>query len=331
MMKADFNIQSIGVKDAFTAFNTIQKLSPAAGGVDGKMNMDLSFQSLLGSDMMPLINSIDGGGRLQSDEITLIKSVAYDKIKEVLKLGEKYSNTFKDLNISFKIKEGRVYVSPFDTKVGNIKMNISGDQGLDQTINYLIKTEIPRAELGSSVNSMIDNLSSLASSIGVTYKPSDVLKVNVSLTGVFGKPVITPVFGGGSGESTSGITGTAKETVKQVIGNTVDQGKEKARQEAAAQGDKLIQEAETRAQQIRDEAATAADKIRKEADLQAQKLNDEAATKGAIAKLAAQKAADKLKQEADRKATQLTTEADVQANKLIEEAKAQKQALIDKI
>ncbi len=41
-------------------------------------------------------------------------------------------------------------------------MNISGDQGIDQTINYLVKTEIPRADLGGSVNSLIDNLSAQA-------------------------------------------------------------------------------------------------------------------------------------------------------------------------
>jgi hypothetical protein len=328
LMKADFNIQSIGVSDAFTTFNTIQRLAPAAEGVSGKVNVSLSYQSLLGSDMMPLISSITGGGKLQSNEITLIKSAAYDKMKEVLKLSEKYSNTFKDLNLSFKLSEGRVYVSPFDTKVGNIKMNISGDQGLDQTMNYLIKTEIPRAELGSSVNSMIDNLSATAAAYGIAYKPADVLKVNVKLTGVFGKPVVTPVFGSGSGE---GSAGTAKETVKQVVDNTVDKGKEKARQEAEAQGDKLIKEAESTAQKIRDEAAEAAGKIRKEADLQAQKLITEASSKGTVAKLAAQKSADKLRQEADKKATQLTTEADNRATQLVDEAKAKKQVLIDKI
>ena len=146
-MKADFNIQNIGVKDAFTTFNTIKKLAPAAEGVDGKVNVNLAYQSLLGSDMMPLIATMEGSGKLQSNEITLVKSAAYDKMKEVLKLSEKYTNTFKNLNLSFSISDGRVYVSPFDTKVGNIKMNISGDQGLDQTMNYLVKTEIPRAEL----------------------------------------------------------------------------------------------------------------------------------------------------------------------------------------
>ncbi len=121
MMKADFNIQSIGVKDGFDAFNTIQQLAPAAKGVDGKVNIKMSYQSLLGSNMMPVISTITGGGRLQSDEITLLESAAYDKMKELLKLGENYTNTFKDLNISFNIKTGRIFVSPFDVKVGNIK------------------------------------------------------------------------------------------------------------------------------------------------------------------------------------------------------------------
>ena len=65
-------------------------------------------------------------------------------MKEVLKLGDKYNNIFKDINISFKISDGRIFVSPFDVKTGNLKMNISGDQGIDQTLNYIVKTEIPR-------------------------------------------------------------------------------------------------------------------------------------------------------------------------------------------
>ncbi|MCX6334971.1 MAG: hypothetical protein NT092_11815, partial [Bacteroidia bacterium] len=331
VMKANFNIKSIGVKDAFNTFNTIQKLAPAAEGIEGKVNVNLSYQSLLGSDMMPIISSIAGGGKLQSDEITIVKSAAFDKMKEVLKLNEKYTNTLKNLNLSFKLKEGRVYVSPFDTKVGNIKMNISGDQGLDQTMNYIIKTEFPRSELGSSINSMVDNLSALAASYGVAYKPADIMKVNVKLTGVFGKPVIVPIFGGGSGEGDSTKTGTVKETVNQVVSNTVDEGKEKLRKEAEAQGDKLIQEAEVKGQQLRDEAAKAAEKVRQEADIQTQKLVTEAAAKGTIAKLAAQKTADKIKQEAGKKATLLTNEADTQANKIVEEAKVKKQELIDKI
>lgn len=200
MMKADFDIQNIGIRDAFNTFNTVKNFAPAAIGVDGKINAKLEYTGLLGRDMMPVVNSINGKGNIKSDEITLVDSKAFDKMKETLKLGDKYGNSFKDVNISFRIADGRVYVSPFDIKTGNLKMNISGDQGLDQTINYLVKTEFPRADLGGSVNSFMDNLSSQASALGIKIKLPDIVKINVKVTGTYSKPVLTPYFGSTAGE-----------------------------------------------------------------------------------------------------------------------------------
>ncbi len=330
-VKVEVGMQDLGIKEAFNSFNTVQKLAPTAKGLNGKFNVKLSYSSLLGTDLMPVIRSISGAGKLQTDEVTLVESKIYNRMKETLKLGEKYSNTFKDLNISFKINEGRIIVSPFDAKVGNIKMNISGDQGIDQTINYTIKTEIPRSDLGSSVNSLIDNLSAQASLFGFTYKPADLIKVNVKVSGTFLKPVITPFFGNAPADSSGGVKASLKETVKQAVETKVEEAKETVRSEAEIQADKLIQEAEEKGQLLRDEAAKAAEKIRQEADQQSQKLIKEAESKGTIAKMAASRAADSIKKEADKKALQVTQEADKQANKLLEEAKAKRDELLKKI
>jgi hypothetical protein len=331
-MKADFDIRNIAVKDAFKTFNTVQKLVPAAKGIDGNISSTLAFSSLLGSDMMPVTKSIDGYGKLQSEQLTLVESKTFDKVKETLKLGDKYTNSFKDINISFTIKEGRIYVKPFDIKTGNLKMNVSGDQGIDQTINYIVKTEIPRSDLGGSVNSLIDNLSAQAAQFGVAYKPSETLKVNLKVTGTVDKPVIAPFFGSGSGESSDGgAKATAKEVARQTVDKAVDQGKEKARAEAEAEAAKLVKEAEEQGQRLREEAAKAAKQIRDEAEVQAQNLIKEADSKGAIAKMAAQKGADKIRKTADTKAIQLEQEADIKANKLVEEAKKKSDEMINKI
>jgi hypothetical protein len=331
LMKADMNIESLGVKDAFNTFNTIQMLAPTAKGVSGKVGVRLSYSSQLGSDFMPVISTISGGGKLQTDEVTLVESSVYKLMKESLKLSDKYTNTFKDINVSFKISNGRIFVSPFNTKVGNIRMNISGDQGIDQTINYVIKTEIPRTELGSSVNSLIDNLSVSAAALGIAFKPADIIKVNVKVTGTFLKPLVTPFFGSNPPDSLVSIKETVKETIKETVGEELEQAKEKVKSEAEIQADKLIKEAEEQGQKIRDEAAIAAEKIRKEADVQAQKLIKEAETKGALAKLGAQKAAEKANKEADKKANQLVNEADIQATKLLDEAKLKREELLNKI
>jgi len=331
VMKADLNMESMAIRDAFNTFNTVQKLAPAAKGIAGQFNLKMTYNSLLGADMMPLIHTISGGGRLQSNEVTLLESASYDKMKELLNLGEKYTNTFKDLNVSFKVNEGRIYVSPFDTKVGNIKMNISGDQGIDQTLNYEIRTEIPRSDLGSSVNSVIDNLSAQAAMFGIAYKPAEILKVNVKVTGTFGKPVVTPFFGSSAGVEAARVKEEIQSAVKQAVDEKVDQTMEKVRSEAVIQGDRLVREAEEKAQQLRDEAAKAAEKIRLEADAQAQRLIREAEPKGAVAKLAAQKAADSLKREADKRAEQVISEADAKADALVREAKAKREEMLEKI
>jgi hypothetical protein len=327
VMKADMDVQNVDIRDAFTAFNTVRKLAPAAKGIDGKISAKLGFQSLLGRDMMPVVSSISGEGKLKSDEITLVESETFDKMKEILKLGDKYNNTFKDINVSFRINDGRIYVSPFDIRTGNLKMNISGDQGIDQTLNYLVKTEMPRSDLGSSVNSLIDNLAAQAAAFGINYKPAEILKINLKVTGTFAKPAVAPVFGSSSNSSTAGKESVTKEATKAAV----DLGKEKARAEAEAEAARLVREAEDKGQLIRDEAARTAESIKKEADTQARKLTDDASKKSSLEKMAAQKSADALRKNADKKTAQLVKEADVQASNLVEEAKKQGEELVKKI
>jgi hypothetical protein len=331
VMKADIGVKNIGVKDAFNTFVTIQKFAPTAKGIEGKFNAQLTYESLLGRDMMPVLNTINGAGKIQSDQIQLLESASFDKLKEVLKLGSQFSNTFKNINVSFKINNGRVFVSPFDVKLSNIKMNISGDQGLDQTINYIVKTEIPRSDLGNSINSLIDNVSAQAAAFGIKFKPADILKINVKVSGTFTKPVVAPYFGSTTGSGPGSVQETAKETIKQTIDNSTDKAKEKLREEAATQGDKLIKEAETRGQQLRDEAGKAAQKLRQEADSSAAKLIKSAEPKGVLYKAGAQKGADALKKEAEKRGNQLILEADKQSKKLLDDAKAKKEEMLKKI
>ena len=326
-MKADLSIENLGIKDAFNTFNTIRMLAPTAKGINGKISAGLSYSSLLGPGFMPVVPTITGGGKLRSDEVTLIESAVYNKMKETLKLSDSYTNTFKDINVSFKIINGRIYVSPFNVKAGNIKMNIGGDHGIDQTLNYVIKTEIPRSELGNSINSLIDNLSAQASAFGIAIKPSELIKINVRVTGTFLKPVITPFTGNTPPGSTSGIRETTETAIKEAAGKGIEQAKDKARREAEIQADKIVKEAEEQGNKLREEATKAAEKIRQEADIQAQKLIKDSESKNPWTKYSAQIAADALKKEADKKANQLIQEADNQADRILEEAK-QKRLLI---
>jgi hypothetical protein len=69
VVKFDLDVIGIDIPSAFNAFNTVKKLIPVAEGLNGNVSTKLSFNSLLGEDLMPVIETINGYGRLQSESI----------------------------------------------------------------------------------------------------------------------------------------------------------------------------------------------------------------------------------------------------------------------
>jgi len=315
---AGMMISSVNIREAFDAFNTVRQLMPASSGLGGNVSVKIDFSSVLGKNMMPLLNSLSGNGELTSQSVQILGSKSFDRMKSVLKMNPAYTNIVKDLRATFIINDGRLWVKPFDIKVGNIKLNISGDQGLDRTLHYLVRAEIPRAELGDAAGSLMSSLASQAAALGFGAEPPDVIKVNLNVGGTVLDPAITPSFAGGNVKS---VAAAAADTVKQEV---VEKVNEAARQQA----DKIINEAEENAKVIREKAASSAEVMCSEADLRGKKLIKDAEAKGPIAVAAAKKAADVLNREADKKATQLVTEANIRADQILSEARTKADELL---
>lgn len=317
-VEADMIINAVNIKETFNAFNSVRQLMPAAAGLGGDVSVKIGFSSLLGQNMMPLLNSLSGNGELSSESVQILESKSFDRMKSVLKMNPAYTNIVKDLRATFIINDGRLWIKPFDTKLGSVKLNISGDQGLDRTLHYLVRAEIPRADLGEAAGALMSSLASQAAALGFGATPPDVIKVNLNVGGTVLDPAITPSFAGGSVKS---VAAAAADTVKQEV---VEKVNEAARQQA----DRILKEAEDKAQMLRDEAAKSAEVIRSEADLRGKKLVKDAEARGPIALAAAKKAAETLNREADRKATQLVTEADKRADLILAEAKTKADELL---
>ena len=319
LVDAEMIISAVNIKEAFNAFNAVRKFMPAASGLGGNVSVRMDFNSMLGNGMIPLVSTMSGSGEISSESVQILDSKSFDMMKNVLKMDQAYTNVMKDLKATFIINDGRVFVKPFDTRLGNIRLNISGDQGLDQTINYLIKTEIPRSELGGSAEALMGALSSQAAAFGLAITPPEIMKVNLNVSGTFTDPVIRPVFAGGSGSSTmTAVTDTVRAEVTERVAEA-----------AGKQAEKILKEAEEKAQMLRDEAEKSAKVIRSEADLQGKRLISEAESGGPIATMAARKAAEALNREADKRATQLVAEADKRADQILAEARAKADELLE--
>ncbi len=328
---ADMSFTNIVVREAFETFNSVEKLTPAARGVDGRVNFSIRFASLLGSDMMPVISSMEGEGLLTSNELTLVDVPTFKQIQEALRLSDSYTNTIRDIRASFRVAEGRIHISPFNTSIGNIAMNISGDQGFDQTLNYLIKTEVPRQELGASFNELVDNLSSQAARLGLSFAPSDKLNIDLRVTGSATRPVVVPDFGStgaGAAAAAAAMRQQVEREVTEAVREVATEIEGRTREELERQAEEIMKEAERLAARTIEEAERAAERVREEAASAAQRLIDEAESRGALARAAAQRAADSLISEAGRRADQLEEEAARQAERIMEEAAAKRDELL---
>ncbi len=311
----DIKITDFDIPSTFKAFSTLKKVAPVAKDMKGKISTSFIMKATLDTAMNPVFNSIYAKGKLQSKEIAIANSKVFGKAADALKKESLRNPTLKDVNISFVIKDGRIYIEPFDTKISDFKTNFGGDMGLDQTLNFKAKMSVPSNELGAASN-LLSSLTTLANEKGLSVKTPSEIKLNLKITGTVTKPDVGIDWGAGN-ES-------AKESTKETIKETA---KVEAKKEAKEQAEKLIADAEKEAALIKAEAAELADKTRKEAEEKAKKIEEEGKKKGGLAAQAAKVSAKEVRKQGEASAQKIIKEADDKSKKIIEKAKMEAEKL----
>jgi len=313
----DFGIQASGIDipSAFDAFDVIGELAPVAKNATGKINLQMTYNSLLDEHMNPVLNSIAGKGSFSSQQIGISNSGIFDKIGRELKTNKFDNLALENIKVNFEIRDGRVYIDPFETKMKTTTFIIGGDQGIDQTMNYTININVPRSELGSGANQAVNNLYASAASKGLNLSQSENMNLGVNVGGTFSDPKVSLNLKDNVTRTTEEIKAAVKETVKKEIETRKEEVKAKANEEAQ----KILEEAEKTASQIRAEAKKTANSIRYESNDKADRLVKEA--KNPVAKKAAEASAKKIRQEGEDKAQKVESEADTKAEKVMQEAR----------
>jgi hypothetical protein len=116
-----------------------------------------------------------------------------------------------DVKVALTFKDGKVNVKPFDIKYQDIKVNVGGQHGFDQNMNYNIKFDVPAKYLGTEANNLIAKLSPSDA------KKLDNIPVNAVLTGTFKNPKVTT-------DMKSAVTNLTTQLVKQQKDKLLNQG-----------------------------------------------------------------------------------------------------------
>jgi hypothetical protein len=327
-IKMDLDVSNLDIPKSAIYFNTIEKLVPIAKYCKGDFSTKVSIETEIDAGMEPIYESLTGDGKVKTSKVTVTDFPVLLKLAESIKIDKLKSQTLENMNITYEFKDGKIWIDPFDLKMGKINTSIEGTTSFLQELDYKMKMEIPKRMFGGDAAGLLSGLSDLGVDVG------DNIPVNIGIGGTALNPTITTDLKG-QGQN---VVDNAIDEVKDKV---YDQAK-KILEDAQAQADKLIAEAKTKADQVRVAGGNAAEKIRKESIVagnkvktegkkavenfrkegyaQAQKLVDDA--NNPLKKKAAEIAAKKMNIETDKKAEKMINDTKIKGNKVITEGES---------
>lgn len=268
----------------FEEIEAVRQLAPIFEKASGDYSLSIDMRTTLDAAMSPDLMSLTAQGEISSENVSVEGVEVFDKLADLLKNDKLRRIEARDLKIRFSIKDGRVTTEPFDLKMGDVNVNMSGTTGLDRTIDYTAKVTLP-AGVGGVLGA-----------------------VNVGIGGTFTSPKIT-----------LGVQETVEQVVSNVVSEQIDNltgGRggllsddtqtraEALREEARRAGEKLVEAAEEQCRKLVDAAAKKGALAKIAAEAAGDALVDEAKKQSKALLEEAEKQIQKLTQEAESGAQQ---------------------------
>jgi AsmA protein len=159
----DLSIEELDINKAHKAFVTVQAIAPAAEDTYGVFSMDYVIKGGLLPDMYPIFESLEGGGTVRIREAKVNGMKVFHHISGITKKEELMNPMLKDIVMETIVKDGTIYVKPFNMKLAGFDTDIEGQHDIHGTMNYVLKMAIP---------------------------PFDIVKIPLHVNGTYDKPKI---------------------------------------------------------------------------------------------------------------------------------------------
>lgn len=210
----DLGLSTVDINQTFSQLDMLKKIAPIADAINGKLNSTIKLSGNLDAKTMsPDLNTLSGDlfGQLLSTTINSKNSAVLNKLDEKVKFIDLQKLNLNDLKANLTFKDGKVNVKPFDIKYQDIKINVGGQHGFDQSMNYNLKFDVPAKYLGTEANKLIAKLSPAEAN------KLENIPITAILTGNFKNPKV-------STDIEQAVTKLATQLVKTQKDKLVTQG-----------------------------------------------------------------------------------------------------------
>ena len=260
-MQFSMDIKGFDIQQTVKTFNTVKKMAPIAERASGTFNTTLNLSGKLDEHLQPKMQTLNGSGKLSTMNVVISQFPPLVKVADVLKMDQFKQLNVGNTNLSYKFKNGRVDVDPFDVNLAGINTNVKGSSGFDQTIDYTLAMNIPTNKLPSQATSVISGLISQANARGAKMSMGESIKVNALIGGTVSNP-------------------TVKTDLKNAASTAINDLKDKAKVEFDKQKkeleDKAKAEFDKQKKQAEDRVKSETDKAKKDAEARAKAEVDKA-------------------------------------------------------
>ncbi len=243
------NISNFDINKTYNSFITVKQFAPIAKYIQGNFSSTLSFTTNLNNELVPDWNSFNSNGKLSLTSIEIKGFKPFTTLGNILKISELSNPSIKNVNPSFKIENGKFFISPVSYKIADYDVTLSGSNSIDQSIDYTMDIDIPAGNLQKSANSAISGL--LKKDLNIIK--SDKVKVKALIGGTIDSPKITT---------------SATDIAKDIVKDAVEEVKDKVVEEAKQKVDSLKTQAENK---IKEEAKKKEEELKKKLEEEAKK------------------------------------------------------------
>ncbi len=202
-----FNATNIDITKTANSFSVIDSLMPIAKSSKGKISASLHYNSLIDNEMSPVISSITGGGEIISPFIEVSNSKVLNGMASLLN-NDKYKKLkAENIDINFIMQDGKIIVKPFSPTVFDKKLTVYGEQGFDQSLNYVVKTPVSKKDVAGALGFLGD---------GFADSGSDYI-VDVIIKGTAKDPKMSLDLSEASKQAQKEVGKEAEKVIKEVL------------------------------------------------------------------------------------------------------------------
>lgn len=268
-----YDLKNVAFRKLYENSNSFKALAPFAKFMTGNLNTDMKMSGPLDKEMMPKLSNISADGFLETLSSSLKGFEPLQAVGDKLGIASLKNVEIANTKNWFTVENGFVVLKDQGREIDGMKFLLGGKHSIDQTIDYLVKAEIPREKLKSNVASNVveGGLSFIekeAGKRGVDVDLGDMIFLDIQLTGSITNPKIKIIPTGSGGKS-------VKNIIKDELTNQADKLKDTISKEVKKKVDQVKSQVEDKVNEETEKAKTKVrDRVNKEVDKTKEKVEE---------------------------------------------------------